>query len=117
MVEENRRLTGTLILQEISLSLRLGAFPFERIGVRRVSVDLEWAGDLFANGKPVVDYSVVCSALNNELKSEYFYIEELAGDILTVLKKKWNGNWTVTVGKAFPPVNPSVEKAVVTVSC
>jgi len=116
MVEENRRLTGTLLLEGISLTLRLGALPFERIEPRLVPVDLKWTGELLAGGNPVVDYSVVCSVLNNELKPEYCFIEGLAGDILELLEEKWSGVWTVTVRKSYPPVDPPMERASVSVT-
>ncbi|MCD6588599.1 MAG: dihydroneopterin aldolase [Candidatus Fermentibacteraceae bacterium] len=116
MVEENRRLTGNLSLEGISLALRLGALPFERIEPRRVLVDLEWTGEVFRSGKPVVDYSLVCSALKNGVETEYLFIEELAGDILELLEERWPGAWTVTVGKMFPPVDPPMERASVSIT-
>ena len=116
MVEENRRLSGTLTLEGVSLTLRLGVLPAERIEARVVPVDIQWSGELFAGGKPAVDYSEVCSALKTGIKTEYQFIEELAADILSVLTAGWQGRWKVTVHKAFPPVAPSMDAASVSVS-
>ncbi|RKZ01982.1 hypothetical protein DRQ21_09610 [Candidatus Fermentibacteria bacterium] len=116
MAEENRRLTGALSLEGISLTLRLGALPFERIEPRKVLVDLKWTGEVFKSGRPVVDYSLVCSVLKNGVEAEYLFIEELAADILDLLEERWPGAWTVTVGKTFPPVDPTMERASVSIT-
>lgn len=55
MAEKIGRLTGTLFLEGVSLTLRLGAIPFERIDPRKVSLDLTWAGDLLSSGLPSVE--------------------------------------------------------------
>lgn len=114
MVEENRRLTGTLFLKSISLTLRLGALPFERIEPRTVKIDLKWTGELITGGHPVVDYSQVCALLKNKLEPEYLYIEELARDILIILENGWCGRWAVSVHKDYPPTDPPMERATVT---
>ncbi len=115
MAEKIRRLTGTLFLEGVSLTLRLGAMPFERIDPRKVSLDLSWSGDLLCSGIPAVDYSVVCSSLKSELEPEYLYIEELALDALVILENGWPGKWKVTVHKYHPPTDPPVGKASVTI--
>lgn len=111
MAEENRGLTGTLEMRGIGLRLRLGVHAFERIEPRRIPVDLTYRGPLF----PLVDYSAVCSHIGNSLEDEYLHIEELARDILTLVKSKWPGNWTVTVRKVQPPVEPPMAEASVTI--
>lgn len=115
MAEENRGLTGRLEIKGISLNLKLGAHPFERLEKRSIPVDLVWTGPLFSRGEPVVDYSQVCSMLKTSLKGEYLYIEELAGDILLMLQQSWTGSWKVTVRKPEPPVDPPASEASVTV--
>jgi dihydroneopterin aldolase len=114
VAEKNGRLTGTLALEGISLSLRLGVLPFEKIEARRVMLDLKWSGDLLCNGIPSVDYASVCTTLGNRLKPEYDYIEELAGDVLAILEKDWPGIWMVRVHKYLPHTDPSMERATVT---
>ncbi len=115
MAEENRRLTGRLEIKGISLNLKLGAYPFERLEKRAVPLDLVWTGPLLSRGEPVVDYSLVCAMLKTSLKAEYLYIEELAGDILLMLQERWTGSWKVTVRKPQPPVDPPAHEASVTV--
>ncbi len=115
MVEENRRLKGTMLLNGVSVTLRLGALSFERIEPRRVNLDLKWAGEFFAAGKPVVDYSMVCTELKSKLEPEYLYIEELARDTLKILENNWPGHWTVSVQKDHPPTDLPVERATVTI--
>ena len=115
MAEENRRLTGTLFLKNLSLTLQLGALPFERIESRRVNLDLKWAGELFEAGKPTVDYSLVCTELKSKLEPEYLYIEELARDVLIILEAGWPGTWIVSVHKEHPPTDLPLEKATVTI--
>ncbi|MCK5132643.1 MAG: dihydroneopterin aldolase [Candidatus Sabulitectum sp.] len=115
MAEENRRLTGTLFLESISLTLRLGALPFERIESRRVRLDLKWTGKLLSDGRPVVDYSQVCTSLKNKLEPEYEYIEQLAGDVLVILQNNWPGKWSVSVHKDHPPTDFPMERATVTI--
>lgn len=115
MVKENRRLTGTLLLKGISLTLKLGALPVERIEPRQVKIDLEWVGDLLSNGKPTVDYAVVCDALKNDLSDGYEYIEELAQNVMGILESRWAGSWTVSVHKDHPPGDPHMERATITI--
>lgn len=115
MAEKNRRLTGTLFLEGVSLYLRLGALSFERIEPRKVKLDLKWSGELFSSGGPVVDYSQVCTMFKHKLEPEYLYIEELARDALTILEANWPGQWTVSVHKDHPPADLPVERATVTV--
>ena len=115
MAEKIGRLTGTLFLEGVSLTLRLGALPFERIDPRKVSLDLTWAGDLLSSGLPSVDYSLVCSSLKSKLEPEYLYIEELALDALAILENGWPGKWKVTVHKDHPPTDPPIGKASVTI--
>jgi len=115
MAEENGRLTGTLLLEGISLTLRLGALSFERIEPRLVKLDLKWNGELLSDGSPVVDYSQVCFSLKNKLKPEYMYLEELARDALDILENSWSGRWIVSVHKDHPPTEPPMERATVTV--
>ncbi len=115
MAEKIRRLTGTLFLEGVSLTLRLGAIPFERIDPRKVSLDLSWTGDLLNSGLPVVDYSLVCSSLKSKLEPEYLFIEELARDALAILEDDWPGKWKVTVHKYHPPTDPPMGKASVTI--
>ena len=116
MAEKNGRLTGTLFLEGISLSLRLGVFPFERIEPRRVRLDLTWSGELLSAGEPVVDYSMVCTSLKNKLESEYLYLEELARDTLIILEIDWPGSWTVSAQKDQPPTDPPMERATVSIA-
>ena len=73
MAEKDRRLrlTGTLFLEGVSLTLLLGALPSEQIEPRKVKLDLTWTGEVFAEGHPVVDYSNVCTALKDKLNSSY----------------------------------------------
>jgi dihydroneopterin aldolase len=104
-----------LEVKGIALNLKLGALAFERLEKRTVPVDLNWTGPLFSAGEPAVDYSLVCSCLKTTLKDEYLYIEELAADILGILKERWPGSWKVTVRKPQPPVDPPVSEASVTV--
>ncbi|MCD4706396.1 MAG: dihydroneopterin aldolase [Candidatus Sabulitectum sp.] len=113
MAEENRRLTGTLFLEGISLTVRLGALPFERTEPRSVKMDLKWIGELFSGGIPVVDYSQVCASLRNKLMPEYKYIEELASDVIVILENDWPGRWTVAVHKDHPPTEPPMARATV----
>jgi len=94
--------------------LRLGALPFEKIEARRVILDLKWNGVLFADGIPAVDYSCVCDSLGKGLKSQYDYLEDLGGDILDILQNEWPGKWKVMVHKSFPPTDPPMERATVT---
>ncbi|HOP26336.1 MAG TPA: dihydroneopterin aldolase [Candidatus Sabulitectum sp.] len=115
MAEENRRLTGTLALSRLMLRLRLGVHSFERVEERDVPVDISRSGELFREGVPAVDYSRVCEAVAGGVDGEYLYIEHLAADILEILTGSFSGHWTVTVHKPFPPVNPQVESASVTV--
>ncbi len=115
MVEKNGRLTGTLFLEGISLTLRLGALPFERIEPRTVKIDLKWTGEILAGGRPVVDYSQVCTSLKSKLEPDYLYMEELARDTLIILENNWPGRWTVAVHKDYPPVDPPLERATVTI--
>ncbi len=111
MAEENRGLTGTLEMRGIGLRLRLGVHPFERIEPRSVPVDLVYRGPLF----PLVDYSLVCSLLGDSLGEQYLHIEELASDVLSLVKSKWPGSWRVTVHKVQPPVEPPMAEASVTI--
>jgi dihydroneopterin aldolase len=115
MAEENRRLKGTLELNGIDLTLKLGLHPFERLSARSVPVDLVRNGPLMENGIPLVDYSEVCTVLVSGLREEYLYVEELAGDILELLNRSWPGGWRVRVRKIQPPVTPSMAEASVTV--
>ncbi|MCK5786861.1 MAG: dihydroneopterin aldolase [Candidatus Sabulitectum sp.] len=115
MAEENRRLTGSLFLQGISLTLRLGALPSEQIQPRKVKLDLKWTGDILSSGCPVVDYSQVSTALKNKLSPTYEYIEELAADVQTLLINDWPGRWIVSVHKDHPPTDLPMERATVTI--
>lgn len=115
MAEENRRLTGKLKLRGIALELILGVHPFERIEKRTVPVDIVRTGLLFQGSVPAVDYTEICRLLKNELRNDYLYIEELAADILSLLKKSFSGSWKVTVRKPEPPLELSVSEASVTV--
>jgi len=115
VVEENRRLTGTLEIIGIALNLKLGVHAFERVGRRRVPVDLAWTGSLIPGGEPAVDYSRVCSLLKSSLREEYLYIEDLAVEILQLLKGQWAGSWKVTVRKLAPPLDPPAAEARITV--
>ena len=115
MAEKIGGLAGTLFLEGISLTLRLGALPFERIDPRRVNLDLTWKGDLLCSGLPVVDYSLVVSSLKSKLEPEYLFIEELARDALAILEKGWPGKWKVTVHKYHPPTDIPIGKASVTI--
>ncbi len=116
MVEKNRRLTGVLRLEGVSLTLPVGAFAFERIEPRKILLDLEWQGEILAGEHPVVDYSEVCSSLKSKLEPEYLFIEQLAADTLSLLVELWPGVWTVTVYKDHPPTDPPMERASITIS-
>lgn len=115
MVEKNRGLTGTLSLEGIAMTLRLGVFPFERLEPRKIKLDLKWTGELLSSGIAVVDYSQVCLALHDQLEPEYLYLEELARDTMVILKRGWPGNWVVSVHKDHPPTDPPLERATVTI--
>ena len=115
MVEENKRLTGSLILEGISLTVRLGVLPSEQIEPRRVILDLKWTGEILSPGCPVVDYSQVCSALKNKLDPAYEYIEELAAEVQALLINDWPGRWIVSVHKDHPPTDLPMERATVTI--
>lgn len=115
MAEEDRRLTGRLELKGVSLRLKLGLHDFERIHTRTVPVDITRTGELFADGKPFLDYSLLVDTLESRLRDEYLYIEELAADVLQLLKERWDGTWRVTVRKPEPHLSLRTEEASVTV--
>lgn len=108
-------MNGFLELRGLALTLKLGAHGFERLETRRVPVDIFRSGNLFSGDEPAVDYSLVCSLLRTGLKEEYLYIEELACDILKLLKDRWEGEWRITVHKIHPPVDPPIAEASVTI--
>ena len=115
MVEKNRGLTGTLSLQGIAVTVRLGVFPFERVEPRKIKLDLKWTGEILAGGVAAVDYSQVCKVLQSTLEPEYLYLEELARDTMIILRRRWSGNWIVSVHKDHPPTDPPLERATVTI--
>ncbi len=116
MVEKNERLKGILYLDEIALFLKLGALPHEQIEPRKVLVNLKWNGLLFSDGTPFIDYAIVCSALQDNLKASYRFIEELAADIMKILETNWNGKWEVAVVKRYPFTQPPMRSAQITVT-
>lgn len=105
---------GRLVLNNIILRLKLGVEKQEKISSRDVPVDAVWTGEV-ASG-PSIDYSDVCNVLAGFNDREYDYIEDLASDILSLLRGKYTeGHWTVTVTKPFPPVSLKLESASFTV--
>ena len=105
---------GRLDLKNIILRLKLGVKSHEKISSRDVPVTAVWTGEVA--GSLSIDYSDVCDALAGFEEREYDYIEELASDILKLLRKKFpDGSWEVTVTKPFPPVSLKLESASYTI--
>ncbi|MEN8208452.1 MAG: dihydroneopterin aldolase [Candidatus Fermentibacteria bacterium] len=107
-------MTGRLVLKNIVLRLKLGAADLEKITSRDVPVTVSWSGRIA--GGPSVDYADVCETLAKFEGREYDYIEDLASDILGMLRAEYpDGIWQVTVTKPFPPVSLKLESASFTV--
>jgi dihydroneopterin aldolase len=105
---------GRLDLKNIILRLKLGSESHEKISSRDVPVTAVWTGEVAGNLS--IDYSDVCDALAGFEEREYDYIEELALDILNLLRKEFpDGFWRVTVTKPFPPVSLKLESASYTI--
>ncbi len=105
---------GRLLLKDIILRLKLGIANHEKISSRDVPITVVWTGEV-ASG-PSVDYSDICDALAGFDESEYDYIEDLASDILSMLRREYpDGHWAVTVTKPFPSVSLKLESASFTV--
>jgi len=105
---------GRLVLKNIMLRLKLGADDREKISFRDVPVTVSWSGRISSG--PSVDYADLCITLEKFDEKEYDYIEDLAADILGVLRMEYpDGRWKVTVTKPFPPVSPKMEFASFTV--
>ncbi|NOQ21982.1 MAG: hypothetical protein GQ565_04940 [Candidatus Aegiribacteria sp.] len=105
---------GKLVLKNIILRLKLGAANHEKISSRDVPVTAAWTGEVA--GGLSIDYSDVCNALAGFEDREYDYIEDLASDILSILRRKYpDGRWVVTVTKPFPPVSLKLESASFTI--
>lgn len=105
---------GRLVLKNIILRLKLGAEDIEKISSRDVPVTVSWSGRIA--GGLSVDYAGVCEALMKFDEREYDYIEDLAADILGMLRMEYpDGCWEVTVTKPFPPVSLKLESASFTV--
>ncbi len=105
---------GMLVLKNIILRLKLGAENQEKISSRDVPITVVWTGEVAVG--PSIDYSDVCDALADFDEKEYDYIEDLASDILNLLRIEYpGGHWKVTVTKPFPPVSLKLESASFTV--
>ncbi|MCD4700727.1 MAG: hypothetical protein K8S24_02615 [Candidatus Aegiribacteria sp.] len=105
---------GRLVLKNIILRLKLGAANHEKISSRDVPVTAVWTGEVA--GGPSIDYFDVCNALAGFNEREYDYIEDLASDVLNLLRREYPcGRWAVTITKPFPPVSLKLESASFTV--
>jgi len=99
---------GRLVLKNIIIRLKLGSEMHEKISSRDVPVTAVWTGEV-ASG-PTIDYSDVCDSLAGFKDREYDYIEDLASDILSLLRREYpDGHWAVTITKPFPPVSLKLE--------
>lgn len=107
-------MTGTLDLHGVSMTVFLGALPFEKLFPRRVGLDVSCTRD--AGPNPQVDYSEVCSLLATISGESFDFIEELADRVHGVLKNRWPGEWRVTVRKPFPPVDTTLDRAEYTIA-
>jgi len=107
-------MTGRLDLKNIVLRVKLGSQSREKLSSRDVPVSLVWTGEVAENLS--VDYSDVCRILAGFTDREYDYIEELAADILKLLRIEYPvGSWKVTVTKPFPPTCLRIESASFTI--
>ena len=105
---------GRLVLKNIMLRLKLGVSDREKMSSRDIPVTVSWSGRIA--GGPSVDYADICKALLKFDEMEYDYIEDLAADILGILRMEYpDGCWNVTVTKPFPPVSQKLESASFTV--
>jgi dihydroneopterin aldolase len=105
---------GRLDLKNIILRLKLGVESHEKLSSRDVPITVGWTGEV--SGSLSIDYSDVCDVLAGFMGSEYDYIEELAMDILNLLRKEFpDGFWKVTVTKPFPLISLKLESASFTV--
>ncbi|MCK5117787.1 MAG: dihydroneopterin aldolase [Candidatus Aegiribacteria sp.] len=105
---------GRLVLKNTILRLKLGVAEHEKISSRDVPVTVSWSGEITSG--PTVDYSDVCKTLAGFEGRDYDYIENLASDILIILRREYPaGRWLVTVTKPFPPVSLKMESASFTV--
>ncbi len=106
-------MTGTLELRGVSLTVFLGALPCEKLFPRRVDLDVSCTGN--ASSLPMIDYSEVSSSLAPLSGESFDFIEQVADRVFRLLKARWPGDWSVSVKKSFPPVNPAIECAVYTI--
>jgi len=105
---------GRLDLNNIILRLKLGVESHEKVSSRDVPITVVWTGEV--SGSLSIDYSDVCDVLAEFTDSEYDYIEELAQDMLNLLRKEFPfGFWKVTVSKPFPLVSLKLESASFTI--
>ncbi len=105
---------GRLVLKNIILRLKLGVDDREKISSRDVPVTVSWSGRISSGLS--VNYADVCEALVKFDEKEYDYIEDLAEDILGMLRMEYpDGRWEVTITKPFPPVSLKMESASFTV--
>ena len=105
---------GRLDLKNIILRVKLGAEEYEKLSYRDIPVTAVWTGQVA--GSLSIDYSDVCNVLAEFNEREYDYIEELASDILKLLRKEYTeGSWKVTVTKPFPSVSLKLESASFTI--
>lgn len=107
-------MTGTLELRGVSLTVFLGALPCEKLFPRRVGLDVSFTGN--ASSLPVIDYGEVCCSLAPLSGESFDFIEQVADRVFSVLKARWPGDWSVSVKKPFPPVNPTLECAEYTIA-
>lgn len=107
-------MTGTLVLRGVSLTVFLGALPCEKLFPRRVGLDVSYTGSAFP--EPVIDYGEVCSSLAPLSGERFDFVEQVADRVFSLLKTRWPGDWSVTVKKPFPPVNPTMECAEYTIA-
>ena len=110
MAQERRQVRGELLLENVTLRLKLGLLERERLSERDVPVTLSWKGEV-AEG-PSIDYSDVCEALSELQGGDYRYIEDVAKTVMRVLTDNFpGGRWRVTVRKPHPPVSLKMEAA------
>lgn len=114
MAQEEGRVTGSLCLKGISLSVELGVLPGEKVFHRGVLIDLSFSGP--ASPEPCLDYGEACSCVASFEGLRFDFIEQLAHAVHSALCERWPGVWSVTVRKPFPPVCLHTESAEYTVA-